>query len=273
MSIPIKDNHNNIIDHKLPMAQDPIIPISSTLISNYINDPNNKPTDLIDWFIKWTNVPTRKSAIWKLWKSNHLQDILLISLFQSSSSSSSGTTTNYNTFINLIYTLKVRFIKAKNKNVYDVNLFNTIMFGNLIRDIYFNQYKTSPDRATQIIKNSWNSINPHKSDQTGMTNLLLQVLTQRFKMDPFTSLNGVNILFPLNLPSYVSGDNKTRFLLQNKCNYIMARSLIDKLGEKHGISLDSDQINNLKKFITQYQRIIPGDSIDPFESLFKHIST
>lgn len=258
MSVPVKDDHGNIIDHDTPTPRDPIKPISSDLITQYIDSIQDKK-ELMEWLKQWMAVTTRKKSIWKLWKPIHLQKILLKSFFEIG---------GYSNFLGYIFTQNNKFIEAKNSQVFNIeNFLNSVLLCSLLRDHINRSFDSKA--SLQKLKNAW-TVTQFKTNRTGLVNILIQSLEQRQR---FTALDELKAYKPKNLvlpifPSLESKSfqfNKDKFLKDNELVYFICRTILEQI-DKQTIIIDPKVLESMQEFVTKFKELSPQEE-DKFDKL------
>lgn len=260
MSIPIMNDHGSIVGHKTHKSKDPIKPISPKLLTKYIDSAEDKD-ELFQWVKEWTYVATKKKDVWKLWRPIHLQKLLIRSLTEFG---------EYSNMLGLIYSLKDKFVRAKNGQVYNIeNFFNTVLLCTLLR----NHLIPFPDSkiALRKLKTAW-SITQLKENKTGLSNILIQSLEQVQKFNTSNELIGFEdkSLVLLNLSNFNSKmvtSNKEKIIQKNELVYLISRTLLDRVNLKQ-IDIPQESLASMQKFVNGYQQFLSGEE-DKYEKMMK----
>ncbi|KAK5960624.1 mitochondrial 37S ribosomal protein mS44 MRP13 PWA37_002052 [Arxiozyma heterogenica] len=263
MSIPIKDDYGNIIDHATPEPKDPIRPISPKLLTEYIDSVEDKK-ELFKWIKKWTDVTPRKKDVWKLWKPKHLQKLLIKSLTELG---------EYSNVLGFIYSQKNKFVQAKNGQVFNVeNFFNTVLLCTILR----NNLIKSPNStiALKKLKTAW-SITQLKENKTGLSNILVQSLEQIQNFNVSNELNGFenkNLVLPnlSNLDLKHVASNRNKIIQDNELIYFISRALLERANLKQ-IVLPPDILTSLQEFIMNFRQLLP-DKEDKYDKMMKSMN-
>lgn len=260
MSIPIKDDHGNIIDYETPKPKDPIRPISPKLLTKYIDSVKDR-NELLQWVKEWTDVTTRKKDVWKLWRPIHLQKLLIKSLTEFG---------GYSNMLGFIYALKDKFVRAKNGQVYNIeNFFNTVLLCTLLR----NHLIRSPDSkiALRKLKTAW-SITQLKENETGLSNILIQTLEQVQGFKTSNELKGFeskSLTLPNlnNLDSLMNTSYKEKIMQDNELAYLISRTLLERVNLKP-IDLSPETLRSMQNFVHDYQQLLSGKE-DKYDKMMK----
>lgn len=263
MSIPIKDDHGNIIDHATPKPKDPIKPISPKLLTEYIDSVKDKE-ELFKWVKEWTDISPRKKDVWKLWKPIHLQKLLIKSLTEFG---------EYSNMLGFIYSQKDKFVQAKNGQVFNVeNFFNTVLLCTILR----NHLLQSPDSqiALKKLKTAW-SVTQLKENETGLSNILVQSLEQIQKFKASNELKGFdakNLVLPnlSNLDPRKLTLNKEKIVQDNELIYFISRTLLDRVNLKQ-VVLSADTLTSMQEFVKNYEQLLSSEE-DKYEKMIKSMN-
>lgn len=234
--------------------RDPVLPLSHKVLNEYIASLNPGSTDLVGWFKKWTNVTTRRRAIWNYICSSHIQNMLIATFF---------TLGSYPQIVSALYCKRDKFLEARNYDAYDVeHFFNTIMMCSLHR----NELKSLNDaiKAEKKLNNCW-SIVSSKNNETGLANALVATLAKQQGFEKLPILKGLEpseVVLPKCDPADSSVGKLAAFIFNNKNTYLIARTIAE--------FQDSESVDpNIEDFIANYQTISQKLEKDDLYDMYK----
>lgn len=195
----------------------PLKPLSRSVLNTYIWTSQDA-TQLISLLKKWTSITTRKRGLWGFFTADHVQNILIASMFKLG---------KFSYFVKELYDLKPRFIEAKNDGIYDVeHFFNSMVMCQIHRNALGNLQDAAI--ANKKLINAWNHVSV-RENKSGLANLLVKALQKQQGIDN-VQLEG----FPsadLQLPPLVeearSQGKLAAYLSKNRFTYLMARTVLE----------------------------------------------
>ncbi|GCE99199.1 hypothetical protein ZYGM_003529 [Zygosaccharomyces mellis] len=213
----------------------PVQPLSRKVLDQYINSIEPNSRELVDWLREWTEVSTRKHALWKYISAGHIQNMLMLSFFKIGS---------YTSLVNTLYARQKRFVEAKNHDAFDIeHFFNTIVVCNLHRNQELG-YKTG-DIALRKLETAWKHVT-RGNNETGLANSLISALIKQQGITTEPNLRGLSTK-AINLPSLPENDspgNTAASISEHKFTYIIARTILD---------FDPDADQAIGMFVRTYQ--------------------